>query len=95
MSVEREVNCRSWRVGRWTVTLSISALTPGLGAAGVVEWSPALPGRPLTPTELDEYRRGREAAFADLARARGLLGLTLEFGRGVGASPTSTPGDKQ
>lgn len=74
---------RSWRVGRWTVTLSIPGLTPGLGAAGVVEWSPAMPGRPLTPTELAQYRAGRDAALADFARAKGLGAAVVEAGRGL------------
>jgi len=74
---------RSWRVGRWTVTLSIPALTPDLGTAGVVEWSPAMPGRPLTPTELAQYRAGRDAALAAFAREKGLGAAVVEAGRGL------------
>ena len=80
---------RSWRVGRWTVTLSIPMLTPGLGAAGVVEWSPAMPGRPLTPSELTQYRTGRDAALADFAREKGLRAAVAEIGRGL-VSPSIT-----
>jgi len=87
MSAEAAVLSRSWRVGRWTVTLSIPVLTPGLGAAGVVEWSPAMPGRPLTPTELAEYRTGRDIALAEFARAKGLGAAVIEAGGGL-ASPS-------
>lgn len=73
---------RSWRVGRWTVTLSIPALTPGLGAAGVVEWSPAMPGRPLTPSELAQYRSGRDATLAAFAQAKGLAAAVAELAPG-------------
>ena len=83
MTAHAALLSRSWRVGRWTVTLSIPALTPGLGAAGVVEWSPAMPGRPLTPSELAEYRRGRDSALADFAREKGLRSAVVETGRGL------------
>lgn len=74
---------RTWRVGRWTATLSVPAIVPGLDVHAVVQWSPAMPGRPLTASELAQYRAGREAAFADLARLKGLIGLTVEFGKGL------------
>jgi hypothetical protein len=74
---------RSWRVGRWTATLSVPAIVPGLDVHAVVQWSPAMPGRPLTSSELAQYRAGRDAAFADLAHAKGLIGMPVEFGKGL------------
>ena len=87
MTASTSLLSRSWRVGRWTVTLTIPALTPGLGAAGVVEWSPTMPGRPLTPSELAQYRSGRDIALAEFARAKGLGAAVIEAGGGL-ASPS-------
>ena len=87
---------RTWPVGRWTATLSVpsAAFAVGQPVHAVVEWSPAIPGRPLTPSELKQYRAGREAAFADLARTKGLVGLTMELGRGLATPSTPfAPGD--
>ena len=83
----------SWRVGRWTATLTVPRVILGQLDDAVVEWSPAMPGRPLTASELAQYRAGRDAALADLARAKGLTSTVLEFGTGIGrgiGAPTTT-----
>ncbi len=83
---------RSWRVGRWTATLTVPAINPGLRSCALIEWSPAMPGRPLTPSELAQYRAGRDAALADVARAKGLSTALLEFGRGIETRARGTGG---
>lgn len=58
---------RTFRVGRYTATLSIPAVQPGGAACAVVEWSPCIPDR-LSEKELAQYRRGRDAALLALAK---------------------------
>lgn len=48
----------TWQVGPWTVTLSLPSLAFGTVRQAVCEWSPALPDRPLTADERDQYRAG-------------------------------------
>ncbi len=48
----------TWRVGRWTVTLSAPLMGPGLVRHAVCEWDPAVPGRPLTAIEQRQFDAG-------------------------------------
>lgn len=73
MSASGVALARSWRVGRYTATLSVPKAKPGTAAACVVEWSPEVPQR-LTPAEWRQYRAGRDRAIAEL----GLSALVLE-----------------
>ena len=60
----------AWQVGRWTVTLSMPPIAPGFIRQAVCEWSPAMPGRPLTASEHSQYRAGlAEAMRGAAARA--------------------------
>jgi hypothetical protein len=47
-------------------------------SSAVFEWEPDVPRR-LTKKELQEYRPGRDAAFAELARRTGLRMLLVEI----------------
>ena len=73
MSASAAVISRSWRVGDRTSTLTVSAAGPNGERSAVIEWEPDRPSN-LTPPELDEYRRGRNAAF----RGLGLSALVIE-----------------
>lgn len=53
----------TWKVGRWEVTLSTPPLAAGQVRHAVCEWSPALPGRPLTATEQRQYDAGLAEAI--------------------------------
>jgi hypothetical protein len=82
MSAE-PVFVRSWPVGRWTATLIVPPIIPGQRGTAAVEWSPALPGRPLTASERAQYQAGRDDAIAELGKLMGLICATLEFGKGL------------
>lgn len=56
---------RSWRVGRYTVTLSMSRPELDTAIQLVCEWAPCLPTN-LTRAELRQYQRGRDAAVAGM-----------------------------
>jgi hypothetical protein len=73
----------SWQVGRWTATLTVPPIIPGQRGTAVVEWSPAMPGRPLTATERAQYQAGRDEAIAELSKLMGLSRATVEFGKGL------------
>jgi hypothetical protein len=73
MSAEAAAACRSFSVGRYTVTLTVPTLKAGVAAAVVVEWTPELPER-LTAAEVAEYVRGRNAVLVAL----GLPVLVIE-----------------
>lgn len=53
----------TWRVGPWTVALSLPPLAAGTVRQAVAEWSPALPDRPLTADEREQFRAGLSAAI--------------------------------
>ena len=53
----------TWRVGAWEVTLSAPRVVAGAVVCASVEWSPALPGRPLTPLERRQYDSGLATAM--------------------------------
>lgn len=77
MSAELPALVRRWRVGRYTVELSIPRLNGGSLGAACVEWSPALPTR-LSASDLRAYRRGRDVAVAELARELGSVIAVVE-----------------
>ncbi|NUJ81921.1 hypothetical protein HUN39_18210 [Methylocystis sp. FS] len=61
-----------FRVGKkFTVEMTFS------GAMIRSEWSPDIPRR-LNQGELAEYRRGRDAFFSELAKARGISVMAIE-----------------
>lgn len=64
---------RSWRVGRYTATLSAPRPKPGQLLAAVIEWEPRQPDR-LSTDEQAQYRRGRD----DALRALDLKALVIE-----------------
>ncbi len=67
MTAEAALATRSWRVGRWTCTMTIPKPQPGQALQACVEWSPALPSRTLSAALLAEYRTGRHAALESIA----------------------------
>ena len=69
---------RSFPVGRRTCTLTIE--TPKIGAVVnmVVEWFPNAPTR-FSPREWRQYRHGRNAAVAELARQTGMKAAVIEL----------------
>ncbi len=70
MSAEPAVFVRSWRVGRWTCTLTVPQATRGVVRSAVTEWAPSFPTE-LSPEERAQYRAGRNAALAELAQHLG------------------------
>ena len=62
MSAEAAV-VHTWRVGRWEVTLSMPPIAVGTVRHAVCEWSPAVPGRPLTASEQRQYDAGLAEAM--------------------------------
>ncbi|MBN8491060.1 MAG: hypothetical protein J0M00_06485 [Burkholderiales bacterium] len=68
---------RTWRVGRFTVTLTCPRPAAGTTMAASVEWAPDQPRR-LTEAELRAYRAGRNAALEDLAVELGVNVAVLE-----------------
>lgn len=73
MSAQAAALARSWRVGRYSVTLTIPKPQPGASACAAIEWAPSQPKR-LSATELKQYRMGRNEAIAELSR---VLGITV------------------
>lgn len=68
MTAEAPILVRSFRAGRWTCTWSFRRPVNGEVAWLLCEWGPALP-RPgeLSKRQIEEYRRKRNAIFAELA----------------------------
>jgi hypothetical protein len=81
MPSDASLFARSWHVGRWTVTVTVPPVQAGRASIAALEWSPGLPERPLTALELEQYRQGRDAAAADLARTLGLNIAVQEIAR--------------
>ncbi|MDP9124023.1 MAG: hypothetical protein M3N82_05410 [Pseudomonadota bacterium] len=75
MSAEAAALARTWSVGRWTVTVTLPEVAPGQMRHAVLEWSPAMPTRPLSKSQMRQYRRGRDRALGELAAA--LVGPAL------------------
>ena len=60
---------RSWRVGKYTATLTMPAEAAGVTGLSI-EWQPNVPSK-LTAAELAAYRRGRNEALQAWAAASG------------------------
>lgn len=70
MSAEVATLTRTWSVGRHRCTLTVGPARPDEMATSVIEWSPQPPRR-LSSSQLRAYRRGRNAAMAELAAELG------------------------
>lgn len=73
MSASTPALVRSWLVGGRTATLTVSRTGPDGERSAVIGWEPDRPSN-LSSAELDEYRRGRDAAF----QALGISVLVIE-----------------
>lgn len=73
MSASPPALVKTWSVGRYEVTLTVQRPIAGGITHALVEWSPHQPDD-LTVQELEQYRAGRNAAFAEL----GLLAAVLD-----------------
>ncbi len=78
MTAETPALVRTFRVGKRTVTITAPQMRAGKVSCAVVEWSPSMPTR-LSRREMAQYRRGRDAAFADLCRDLGVRGMLCEI----------------
>jgi hypothetical protein len=71
MSATAALAVRTWKVGRYTCTLTLQQPQPGAVVASSVEWAPCVP-RALSADERKVYREGRNAVLADLAAQLGI-----------------------
>jgi hypothetical protein len=83
MSAATAIVSRSWPVGARTACLSVPRPEPGKpahfpGGACVIEWTPSPPSK-LTPGEWQQYRQGRNAAVAQIAKELGIAVAVLEL----------------
>jgi hypothetical protein len=67
MSAEAPLLSRSWKVGRYVATITIPKINPGVQLHATMDWQPTKPAR-LTGEELVQYRHGRDAALAEIAK---------------------------
>ena len=74
MSASLPALVRSWRVGSRTATLTVSQPDINGQRSALIEWDGDVPKK-LSPAELEQYRRGRDAAF----KALGLSALVVEI----------------
>jgi len=79
MAAEGTLAVRPWKVGRYTCTLTLLPPLTGAVLGICVEWAPAQPKRPLTDSELAEYRAGRDAALEDAAAQLGVAVAVVEL----------------
>lgn len=70
MSAEAAFLTRRFSVGAYTCTLTLPRPKPGSVMALAIEWSPTVPSK-LTADDLQQYRRERNAALAEVARVLG------------------------
>jgi hypothetical protein len=69
MSAKAASISRMWTVGdRFRVTLTLPTPEGGAVVCASCEWDPFMPER-LSAREMADYRRGRDAAMADLVQA--------------------------
>lgn len=66
---------RSWKVGRYTCTLSVPA---GKALCASVEWEPSMP-KTLNAAELAAYTAGRNRAVAQIAAELGVPSVIVEL----------------
>lgn len=79
MTAEAALLTRTFRVGKRTVTLTFPRPKAGDALCLACEWSPDPPRR-LSKAELRQYRAGRNAAVAELARELGVKAAVVEVG---------------
>ncbi len=77
MSASKLFLVRTFRVGRYTCTLSVANPGAGTPAAASVEWTPHLPIR-LSNAEVAQYRKGRDKAASEIAALLGGSALVIE-----------------
>ena len=77
MSAKAAAMSRSWKVGRYTATLTVPQVRRGEFASAVVEWEPHAPRR-LSPKEIAQYQAGRNEALAAVCREIGINGLVVD-----------------
>lgn len=77
MSAEQAFT-RSWRVGRYTATMSMPRPRPGAVLNALIEWSPEKPTH-LSAAEWSQYRVGRNAAMAAMAEAMGINAAVIDL----------------
>ncbi len=75
---EKAAMVRTWRVGKRRVTLTAPQIQTGQVLHAAFEWTPDMPRR-LSRREWKQYRKGRDAAFADLFAELGIRGLLCEI----------------
>lgn len=79
MAAEAAALTTSWKVGRrYEVTLTVPNPRRGEVGCAVVEWAPDVPRR-LSGSELRQYRRGRDAAMAELVARAGRSILLVDL----------------
>ncbi len=71
MSAEAAIFTRTWQVGSRKVTMTLPRLPSGKPGVVAMEWDGSVPKR-MGNAEWQQYRAGRDAALADLARELGL-----------------------
>jgi hypothetical protein len=76
-----------WRF-RCFLSIDLDKVAPGRAIELECRWHPKMPRR-LSPSELAEYRCGRDAFLDELACATALKTLSIETG--TGAMRASTP----
>ena len=68
----------TFKVGKYTVILTIPRPTIGATISMACEWEPTIPQR-LSKREWREYRAGRDAAFAELSKLTGMPMTMIEL----------------
>ncbi len=74
---EKAALVRTWRVGKRKVTVTVPQIRTGQVLYAAFEWTPNMPRR-LSRREWRQYRKGRDAAFAELFAEIGIRGAVLE-----------------
>ena len=73
MSAESYAFLKTWAVGAYRVTLTVPKPKPGQVMSAVVEWKPQPPApASLSIEDINEYRRGRNAALRTLSQQLGI-----------------------
>jgi len=77
MSAEAAICVRTWTVGWRTCTLTMQRPKAGAVLHCSMEWAPDKPVR-LSDAEIAEYRRGRNAALAEISLELGINAAVVE-----------------
>ncbi len=78
MTAEAAAMTRSWRVGKYAVTMTAPKPRKGEVSFAAMEWEPDVPNR-LSKKETRQYQRGRDAAFEKLFGDHGMNGLMIDL----------------